>query len=719
MSDTWITALVPSAASGTVSVTVTTAGGTTSGIGYTYSAPAGPAVTARTPTTGLTTGGDTVTVLGSGFTAATAVTFGSTAALSFQVLSDSALLAVVPAGSAGTVHITVTTAGGTSSTSTSDQYTYTAASAPTVTGLGTTSGSGSGGTTVILTGTHLGAASQVLFGGIPATTFVVNSDTQVTAIAPAHASGTVDVTVTTAVGTSSTSSSDHFTYSSVPVPTVTMVGPTAGPTAGGNAVLVSGSRFLGATSVAFGTAAATSFTVLSDTELFAVAPAGTGTVDVTVTTPAGTSATASADDYSYQSAPTISAISPGSEVVSGGMLVTLTGTNLLGTTGVYFGDAPAANVLVVSSTSVVAMVPAHAAGSVDVTVVAPGGFSGTVSFTYTSSTTITWIGGTGGWATASNWDSSTVPGTGNDVIIPTGSTVSYTGVSGSAITVHGLTLAGSLELGANLTVSGAIQVNAGSLTIDTSKTLYAGNYGQAGGSVYSTGAINVTGSMRLGGGSLDEESGGSSGLTLGAFLQTGGSFTLDNTGFTVGHDFQLAGGTGLISSGSGTISGRMLLTGGTQTLHDLGTITVTGGVQVTEGGTLLLQGGQLTANLTNAGTLSLGSRTSPVAGDSYTINGNFTQTSGASLFMDMGASATDSLTVTGTAALDGLFALNLTGGYVPSASATFPMLTYGSRVGGFSALSLPVVTSGSWDFLYDDSSSTEAFKLLFAHFGGD
>ena len=53
------------------------------------------------------------------------------------------------------------------------------------------------------------------------------------------------------------------------------------------------SSFLGASAVAFGSAYATSFTVASDTELLAVAPAGTGSVDVRVTTPSGTSATGS------------------------------------------------------------------------------------------------------------------------------------------------------------------------------------------------------------------------------------------------------------------------------------------------------------------------------------------------------------------------------------------------------------------------------------------
>ncbi len=77
--------------------------------------------------------------------------------------------------------------------------------------------------------------------------------------------------------------------------------PASGPAAGGTQVTITGSSFGGATAVDFGSTAATDVTVNSaGTEITAVSPAGSGTVDVTVTTPAGTSRTSAADQFTYE-----------------------------------------------------------------------------------------------------------------------------------------------------------------------------------------------------------------------------------------------------------------------------------------------------------------------------------------------------------------------------------------------------------------------------------
>ena len=84
---------------------------------------------------------------------------------------------------------------------------------PTVTNLNPNTGPPGGGTTVTITGTSFFGASAVSFGGNPAT-FIFNSPTQLTATAPAG-TGTVDVRVTAAGGTSAITAADRFTYAVV------------------------------------------------------------------------------------------------------------------------------------------------------------------------------------------------------------------------------------------------------------------------------------------------------------------------------------------------------------------------------------------------------------------------------------------------------------------------------------------------------------------------
>jgi hypothetical protein len=82
-------------------------------------------------------------------------------------------------------------------------------------------------------------------------------------------------------------------------PVVTAISPQNGVAGGGTTVTVTGSGFMGATSVLFGASSASAMTVVSDTEITATSPAGGGTVDVTVITPAGSSAISAADQFKY------------------------------------------------------------------------------------------------------------------------------------------------------------------------------------------------------------------------------------------------------------------------------------------------------------------------------------------------------------------------------------------------------------------------------------
>src|SRR5207244_3611120 len=155
------------------------------------------------------------------FTGASAVSFGSVAASSFTVYSATSIVAVAPPQAAATVHVTVTTPGGTSSTSTADQFTYSAASSPSISAVTPSSGSTAGGVVVTITGTNFAGTTGVKFGTTAASSYTVNSATQITATAPAKSAATYDITVTTNNGTSATGSADQFTYLSTAAPAVT------------------------------------------------------------------------------------------------------------------------------------------------------------------------------------------------------------------------------------------------------------------------------------------------------------------------------------------------------------------------------------------------------------------------------------------------------------------------------------------------------------------
>ncbi len=373
-SDTQITAVSPAHASGTVGIKlVTTANGAYTNGDFTYVA--APAITAIHPIAGPTAGGTPVILTGSGFTSAApsgAVQFGSTAA-NYTVNSDTQITATAPPGAAGTVDITVSTIGGNSASSIVDRFTYVAA--PAITAIHPIAGPTAGGTPVILTGSGFTSATPsgaVQFGSTAAN-YTVNSDTQITAIAPPGAAGTVDITVSTVGGTSATSAGDRFTYAQAP--TTASITPTTGPSAGGTQITLTGTHLSAASTVKFGNQSATGVSVVSDTQLTAISPPGTGTVDLTVTTPGGTSAITGTARFSYAGVPSITGLSTQHGPVAGGTQVLISGSGFTAATSVKFGTAEAAGFTVDSATRITANAPPGSSGIVSVSVTTPEGTS--------------------------------------------------------------------------------------------------------------------------------------------------------------------------------------------------------------------------------------------------------------------------------------------------------------------------------------------------------
>jgi len=347
-----------------------------------------PTVTNVATNSGSSLGGTSVTITGANFVGGASASFGGTPATSVVVLSATTITAVTPAHGAGGVNVAVTNPDGQSGTL-ANAFTYVAGPAPTVASASPDNGTTGGGTAVTLVGTNFAAGATVTFGGTAATGVQVVSPTQITAISPAKAAGTVAVVVTNPDHQTGTLASG-YTYALAPAPTVTSVSPKEGALAGGTVVTIVGSGFLGGATVSFGGTAGTGVTVTSTTSITVTTPAkttsGAVTVDVKNTdNQAGSLATG----YAYLDKATVAGVTPDKGPAGGGTSVKITGTNFGTAPTVRFGSTEATSVTASSTTEISAVTPAGT-GTVDVTVTGPGG-DGTkaAAFTYSASPTIT------------------------------------------------------------------------------------------------------------------------------------------------------------------------------------------------------------------------------------------------------------------------------------------------------------------------------------------
>jgi hypothetical protein len=204
-----------------------------------------PTASGITPDEGPQSGGQTVTITGSGFIpGGTEVTFDGVAATEVEVAGDGmSLTAVTPAGVVGPAAVVVTTFAGAAAPL---AYTYLAdGSDAEVDDLSPTSGPTTGGTTVTITGTGFTGATGVTFGGVAGTGFSVDdAGTTITVATPPNPAGPVPVELVFPGGTVAAGS---FRYVG---PAVGSIDPDQGPAAGGTLVTVTGTGFVaGQTSV--------------------------------------------------------------------------------------------------------------------------------------------------------------------------------------------------------------------------------------------------------------------------------------------------------------------------------------------------------------------------------------------------------------------------------------------------------------------------------------
>ena len=251
--------------------------------------------------------------------------------------SSTQITAQVPSGS-GTVDVTVANGAAQSATSAATKFSF---GAPTITALTPNNGIAAGNTTVVITGTGFTGVTGVTFGDTDALTYTVNSPTQITTRPPAGVLGTtVTVQVHTHGGDSDPGSESDITEPwdyHYGVPTLTNINHGSGLS--GDPLTLTGSNFTDDARVFFGHAEVTTIDYSEIPSVLTVDvpvhhAGDLNTVDVTVVTGAGPSATTLLTTKFTYGAPTVTAVNPVSGSV--GTSVVITGTGFTGVRSVKF-----------------------------------------------------------------------------------------------------------------------------------------------------------------------------------------------------------------------------------------------------------------------------------------------------------------------------------------------------------------------------------------------
>lgn len=334
-----------------------------------------------TPNVGPTFGGQTVTIAGTGFGASTTVTFDGIAATDVVPSADgTSLTAVTPANTAGDATVAVSNPG----SSATLPYLYVE---PSISGISPNEGPNAGGTEVTISGAGLGEATGVTVGGDAADIVSISEDGTSIVIETPPGTGLADVVVLFD-GDNEVTSPEQFLYVDDDSPQITGLTPTAGPTAGGTTVTITGTDLADVTQVFFGDVEATIVGEPTDTRIVVVTPANpAGLTDVVLLT-SDDDAERVTDAFLYVAPPASTTITPGSGPTTGGTTVTIGGSGFVpgATTVTICGVTVAAANVTVSAdgTSLTFRTPPCAAGNATVTISTPGGTTSTTSFRYVS-----------------------------------------------------------------------------------------------------------------------------------------------------------------------------------------------------------------------------------------------------------------------------------------------------------------------------------------------
>ena len=158
-----------------------------------------------------------------------------------------------------------------------------------------------------------------------------------------------------------------------PAPTITDVSPVSGSVLGGTEITITGTNLNSTTSVTIDGVEVTEFTVVSNTSVLAITPAGTfGAKDITLTANAFDATLEGGFTYEveqiFEPVLSITSVSPASGSVLGGTEITITGTLLDIIEWISIDGVQVAEFTVISETSVLTTTPAGTLGAKDITV---------------------------------------------------------------------------------------------------------------------------------------------------------------------------------------------------------------------------------------------------------------------------------------------------------------------------------------------------------------
>lgn len=346
--------------------------------GYRYVYPT-PVLTAVSPAAGPSAGGTLITLTGTNFFASPTVLVNDAPATTVTRVSATQVTAVTPPGVPGVVSVALANSDG-QQASLVAAFAYVAP--PTVANVTPSTGAAPGGTLITISGADFQPGAVVRVGGSPAFGAVLSNATTITALTPAGVPGSADVEVINP-DTQRGVLAAGFAYEGAP--TLVALSPSVGATTGGTVVTLTGSGFVTGAEVLFGALESPAVTFVSSTRVTAVAPAAAmNVVSVSLRNPDGQLASLSSA-FRYVEAPTLTAIAPTSGDVRGGTVVRLTGAGFGALTAVRFGAVASPLVTLVNPTTLDAVSPPGAPGSVDVSIANPDGAEVTLpqAFTYT------------------------------------------------------------------------------------------------------------------------------------------------------------------------------------------------------------------------------------------------------------------------------------------------------------------------------------------------